>query len=226
MANVRPLREHYGPNEDLAFQRDLNTWHYSEIEYLRGVIRDVSNSPHIPPVERRILKESLTDSGAHEPSEQRTTRIWIALKGNEKALTLSEADGWEVHEVVKAPVYRANSPEDIKQSMDLLQQIHQESNAPEGSDSSVKWATESKRVEGNEMASRSAAKSAPWLEHQMSTARQNLSEWPAWMKATSRLDGVITPRNRTPSAELKAAVGARVAKKKAAAASRRKNRTR
>jgi hypothetical protein len=64
------------------------------------------------------------------------------------------------------------------------------------------------------MASRSAAKSAPWLEHQMSTARQNLSEWPAWMKATSRLDGVIAPRNRTPSAELKAAVGARVAKKK------------
>jgi hypothetical protein len=67
MTNVRPLREHYGPNEDLAFQRDLNTWHYSEVEYLRGVIRDVSNSPHIPPVERRILKEALTDSDAHEP---------------------------------------------------------------------------------------------------------------------------------------------------------------
>jgi hypothetical protein len=73
MTNVRPLREHYGPNEDLAFQRDLNTWHYSAIEYLRAIIRDVGNSPHIPPVERRILKEALTDSDAHEPSEPRHT---------------------------------------------------------------------------------------------------------------------------------------------------------
>lgn len=40
---------------------------------------------------------------------------------------LREADGWEVHEVAKAPLYRPNSPEDIKQSMDLLQRIATES---------------------------------------------------------------------------------------------------
>ena len=39
------------------------------------------------------------------------------------------------------------------------------------------------------MSSRSGAKCAPWLENQISAARQNLEEWPDWMKAASRLDG-------------------------------------
>ena len=47
------------------------------------------------------------------------------MKGNERSLRLAEADGWEVHEVAKAPA--TNSPEDIRQSMDLLQQIHRDS---------------------------------------------------------------------------------------------------
>lgn len=54
-------------------------------------------------------------------------RVWIASKGNEKALRLAESDGWEVHEVAKAPSCRPNSPEDIRQSMELLQQIHRDS---------------------------------------------------------------------------------------------------
>lgn len=66
----------------------------------------------------------------HIPSKKRS-RVWIASKGNEKALTLLEADGWEVHEVVKAPVCSPNSPEDIRQSMDLLQQIHREAHGNE-----------------------------------------------------------------------------------------------
>lgn len=53
-------------------------------------------------------------------------RVWIAMKGNEQALTLSEADGWEVREVAKAPACRPNSPEDIRQSMNLLQHIHRD----------------------------------------------------------------------------------------------------
>lgn len=67
----------------------------------------------------------MTDETSAQTSKKRS-RVWIASKGTEKALTLYEADGWEVHEVVKAPVCRPNSPEDIRQSMDLLQQIHRE----------------------------------------------------------------------------------------------------
>lgn len=55
------------------------------------------------------------------------------MKGNEESLRLAEADGWEVHEVAKAPVCLPNSPEDIRQSMDLLQQIHREAHADEPS---------------------------------------------------------------------------------------------
>lgn len=64
-------------------------------------------------------------------TSKKRSRVWIASKGTEKALTLSEADGWEVHEVVKAPVCSPNSPEDIRQSMDLLQQIHREAHGNE-----------------------------------------------------------------------------------------------
>jgi len=58
-------------------------------------------------------------------------RVWLAWNEKDgKSLRLTEADGWVVHEVAKAQVYRPNSPEDIKQSMDLLQQIHRESADP------------------------------------------------------------------------------------------------
>lgn len=54
-------------------------------------------------------------------------RVWIAMKGNEQSLRLAESDGWEVHEVAKAPACRPNSLENIHRDMDLLQQIHRDS---------------------------------------------------------------------------------------------------
>ncbi len=52
-------------------------------------------------------------------------RVWLAQNSNdERVLRLCEADGWVVNEAVKAPVYPPNSPQDIRQSMDLLREIH------------------------------------------------------------------------------------------------------
>lgn len=52
-------------------------------------------------------------------------RVWLAQNSdNKRVLRLSEADGWGVNEVSKAPVYPPNSPQDIRQSMDLLREIH------------------------------------------------------------------------------------------------------
>jgi hypothetical protein len=116
MTNVRPLREHYGPNEDLAFQRDLNTWHYSEVEYLRGVIRDVSNSPHIPPVERRILKEALTDSDAHEPEVGETfppETLRLAKEASERVagpIPGNPLNDWKLGEEPPSQGYCGNWP--------------------------------------------------------------------------------------------------------------------
>jgi len=38
------------------------------------------------------------------------------------------------------------------------------------------------------MSRSSSAKHAPWLASQISTARRNLSEWPAWMKEAARFE--------------------------------------
>lgn len=65
---------------------------------------------------------SYRDQLSRSAVETTPPRVWLAMKGTEEALTLREDDGWEVHEVAKP-----NSPEDIRQSMDLLQQIHRDS---------------------------------------------------------------------------------------------------
>jgi len=36
--------------------------------------------------------------------------------------------------------------------------------------------------------SRSAVKRSPWLAEQISTAQQNLSEWPNWMKEAAQFE--------------------------------------
>lgn len=68
----------------------------------------------------------MTDNSKQSCVPTSKHRVWIAMKGNEESLRLAEADGWEVHEVAKAPACRPNSPEDIRQSMDLLQHIHRD----------------------------------------------------------------------------------------------------
>jgi len=40
------------------------------------------------------------------------------------------------------------------------------------------------------MSRSSSAKYAPWLASQISTARRNLAEWPAWMKEAARFERV------------------------------------
>lgn len=75
------------------------------------------------------------DCRCHDPAQNAAlaantpgaNRVWLATKGTEKALRLAEADGWEVHEVARAPTYRPNSLENIHRDMDLLQQIHRDS---------------------------------------------------------------------------------------------------
>jgi len=39
------------------------------------------------------------------------------------------------------------------------------------------------------MSQSSSAKRAPWLANQISIARQNLSEWPDWMRQAARFEG-------------------------------------